>query len=338
MPWPLKSSSVVSCRHSTTGCSAMRWALACQCGLRMSCQSMSSCAKKRKAPRVSPQPPQAAGMLGVGCRLKVSASFTCRRFRRLSPRSRSANSSCAQLIRSIFSSKNQQLTAESSRCVQSDGHTGMAFALKKFLSGTLDNGDPIRRRTCAFAKSSVEVRRGSCNPAASHSLQANSSAQLGDARLRIGNEACDLVEIRVARILLRQSLRGNLKRCGRLEQFAHRVFDPAYALGIEAFTLQSDGIDDTEHRWIAFRNHKGEDVFGDLVGGANERIFSQAHELDDTGHAIDRRVVVDLDVPGELRTAPQHDMTADAAVMPHVTVRQESAIVGYPRRRSVVGR
>ncbi|MCW5284402.1 transposase [Verminephrobacter eiseniae] len=60
-------------------------------------------------------------MLGVGCRLKVSASFTCRRFRRLSPRSRSANSSCAQLIRSIFSSKNQQLTAESSRCVQSDG-------------------------------------------------------------------------------------------------------------------------------------------------------------------------------------------------------------------------
>src|SRR6218665_104118 len=59
-------------------------------------------------------------MLGVGCRLKVSASFTCRRFRRLSPRSRSANSSCAQLIRSIFSSKNQQLTAESSRCVQSD--------------------------------------------------------------------------------------------------------------------------------------------------------------------------------------------------------------------------
>src|SRR6218665_1176584 len=98
----------------------MRWALACKGGLRMSCQSMSSSAKKRKAPRVSPQPPQAAGMLGVGCRLKVSASFTCRRFRRLSPRSRSANSSCAQLIRSIFSSKNQQLTAESSRCVQSD--------------------------------------------------------------------------------------------------------------------------------------------------------------------------------------------------------------------------
>src|SRR6218665_989106 len=63
-------------------------------------------------------------MLGVGCRLKVSASFTCRRFRRLSPRSRSANSSCAQLIRSIFSSKNQQLTAESSRCVQSDALEG----------------------------------------------------------------------------------------------------------------------------------------------------------------------------------------------------------------------
>src|SRR6218665_3667272 len=128
MPWPLKSSSVVSCRHSTTGCSAMRWALACQCGLRMSCQSMSSCAKKREAPRVSPQPPQAAGMLGVGCRLKVSASFTCRRFRRLSPRSRSANSSCAQLIRSIFSSKNQQLTAESSRCVQSDALEGLCVS------------------------------------------------------------------------------------------------------------------------------------------------------------------------------------------------------------------
>src|SRR6218665_877995 len=65
-------------------------------------------------------------MLGVGCRLKVSASFTCRRFRRLSPGSRSANSSCAQLIRSIFSSKNQQLTAESSRCVQSDGFNEVA--------------------------------------------------------------------------------------------------------------------------------------------------------------------------------------------------------------------
>src|SRR6218665_3826407 len=71
-------------------------------------------------------------MLGVGCRLKVSASFTCRRFRRLSPRSRSANSSCAQLIRSIFSSKNQQLTAESSRCVQSDALVAMQRVAPEF--------------------------------------------------------------------------------------------------------------------------------------------------------------------------------------------------------------
>src|SRR6218665_2879282 len=82
-------------------------------------------------------------MLGVGCRLKVSASFTCRRFRRLSPRSRSANSSCAQLIRSIFSSKNQQLTAESSRCVQSDAFELRALFCDAFgpnLSNELAHG------------------------------------------------------------------------------------------------------------------------------------------------------------------------------------------------------
>src|SRR5471030_3188799 len=89
---PLKSSSVVSCRHSTTDCIAILCVVCCQCGSRMARQSTFALSKKRYAAIVSLHPLHALGTLAVGVAAILSISVLARRFRRASPRSSCPNS------------------------------------------------------------------------------------------------------------------------------------------------------------------------------------------------------------------------------------------------------
>src|SRR5471030_71027 len=89
---PLKSSSVVSCRHSTTDCVAILCVVCCQCGSRMARQSTFALSKKRYAAIVSLHPLHALGTLAVGVAAILSISVLARRFRRASPRSSCPNS------------------------------------------------------------------------------------------------------------------------------------------------------------------------------------------------------------------------------------------------------
>lgn len=80
MAWPSKSSSVVSCRHSTTGSCLTRASLCAMCGARMSCQPRARLAsrdwsKNRYTAWVSAQSAHAPGMLAVGLSAKRLASF-----------------------------------------------------------------------------------------------------------------------------------------------------------------------------------------------------------------------------------------------------------------------
>lgn len=184
-------------------------------------------------------------------------------------------------------------------------------------------------------KSSADARE---KPRPAAAPTASSSAQLGNAHLRAADEARNLAQIGIVRRRIRHGPGGVQQRCRRLEQLTHRVLDAAYALCIEALTLEPDRIDYADHRRIAFRDHERQDVLGHLVGGSDERVFSQPHELDHARHAIDRCVVVDLHVPGQFRAASQNDMAADAAIVAHVAVGQERAVVGDAGRRTVVGR
>ncbi len=93
---PLKSTSVVSCRHNTTDRAAIRCSVCRQCGSRIALHSTSPLSKKRYAAIVSPQPRHACATPAVGLAANRSINVLARLFRRASPRSRSANSVSVQ--------------------------------------------------------------------------------------------------------------------------------------------------------------------------------------------------------------------------------------------------
>ena len=63
----VKSSSDVSCTNNTSSCWAIRCRACSACGARIFSQVAFSLSKKRYAAVISLKPPQAAGMLAVGC-------------------------------------------------------------------------------------------------------------------------------------------------------------------------------------------------------------------------------------------------------------------------------
>jgi len=133
MACPSKSSSVVSCRHSTTGCCRIRASVCAMCGARMSCQPSPrfpsrDWSKNRYTACVSAQSAHAAGMLAVGLSAKRVASLMSRRFKRRSPSAAPPNSSSAQVLIAVPSQKEQQ---------QSKGYTSFVPAGKKNLPATV---------------------------------------------------------------------------------------------------------------------------------------------------------------------------------------------------------
>lgn len=95
-PWPVKSRSVVSCRHSAAGSAAMRCAVCCQCGAMLTCQSTLSLSTKRYAAIVSPQPWHIFGTIAVGSAANRSVKILARWFRRTSPRLNCSNAVSVQ--------------------------------------------------------------------------------------------------------------------------------------------------------------------------------------------------------------------------------------------------
>ena len=99
MRCPLKSGSMVSSRHSKTGCDRMRFLALCQCGARMAAHAMPSCARNPLTSRVSAHLPHAYGTLSNGSVAIHCANGTIRLSRRRSPRSIALNSSSTELSR-----------------------------------------------------------------------------------------------------------------------------------------------------------------------------------------------------------------------------------------------